>query len=56
VCHRMLPSQRKKNFHLEHMHKVSDNSCPYTCYTVCEVLKEVPMFNFEEQFQTNDHV
>ena len=56
VCHKLFPSQWKKNFHLENLHKVSDNSCPYTCFTVCEVLKEVPMFNFEEQFQTNDHV
>jgi hypothetical protein len=55
VCHKMFPSQGKKNFHLEHVHKVSDTSCPYTCCTVCEVLIEVPMFNFEEQFQTNDH-
>jgi hypothetical protein len=52
MCHKMLPSQGKKNFHLEHVHKVSGNTCPYTCCTVCEVLKEVFMFNFEEQFQT----
>lgn len=26
VCHKMFPSQGKKNFHLEHVHKVSDNS------------------------------
>jgi len=56
VCQKMFPSQGKKNFHLEHVHKVSDNYCPQSCCTVCEVLKEVRMFNFEEQFQTNDHV
>jgi hypothetical protein len=56
MCHKMFPSQRKNNLHLEHVHKVSDNSCPYTRCTVCEVLNEVPMFNLEEQFQTDDLV
>jgi tRNA U54 and U55 pseudouridine synthase Pus10 len=26
VCHKMFPSKGKKNFHLEHVHKVSDSS------------------------------
>jgi hypothetical protein len=26
VCHKMFPSKGKKNFHLEHVHKVSDTS------------------------------
>jgi hypothetical protein len=26
VCHKMFPSKGKKNFHLENVHKVSDNS------------------------------
>jgi hypothetical protein len=26
VCHKMFPSKGKKNFHLEHVHKVSESS------------------------------
>ena len=56
MCHKMFPSQRKNNLHLEHVHKVSDNSSPYTRCTLCEVVNEVPIFNLEEKFQTNGHV
>jgi hypothetical protein len=56
VCHKMFPSKGKKNFHLEHVHKVSDNSV-LTHATQCVWGTErSSLFRFDEQFQTNDHV